>query len=108
MGKGSIISRGSIWVHRGYRVHYGDVFFHGRLCNANPIHFISANRTINKVISKPRTNGLFLTSVVDAGKSVNKTGALNYHCFQFRRPLLQPHADRIQQESCEEEEDSVE
>ncbi len=30
MGKGSVIGMGSIWVHRGYRVHYGHVFYHGQ------------------------------------------------------------------------------
>ena len=61
MGKGSIIGMGTIWAHRGYRVHYGYVFYHGRMCN--PLNLVSANRTIDKVHSNPRTNGLFLTYV---------------------------------------------
>ncbi len=50
MGKESIICMGSIWVQHGYRVHYGYVFY--QVCN--PLDLVSANRTIDKVISKPR------------------------------------------------------
>ncbi len=66
MGNGSIIGLGSIWVPHGYRVHYGYVFYHGRICN--PLNLVSANRTIDKVISNPRTNGIFLTYVFNTGK----------------------------------------
>ena len=67
MGKGSIIGMGSIWVNHGHIVHYGYVFYHGRVCN--PLWLVSANRTIDKVISNPRTNGLFLSFVFDAGNN---------------------------------------
>ena len=68
MGKRSIIGMGPIWVHRGYRVHYGCAFYHDRICN--PLNWVSANRTIDKVISDPRTNGLFLSyGFEDAGKN---------------------------------------
>ena len=39
MGKGSTIEMGSIWVHRGYRVHNGYVFYHERICN--PLNLVS-------------------------------------------------------------------
>ena len=43
------MGNGSIWVHRGYRFHYGYVFCHGWICK--PLNLVSANRTIDKVIS---------------------------------------------------------
>ena len=66
MGKGSIIGMGSTWVHLGYRVHYGYVLVNGRICS--PLNIVSTNQTIDKLISHPRTKGLFLTYVFDAGK----------------------------------------
>ena len=43
------------------------VFYHGWICN--PLDLVSANQAIDKVISNPRTNGLFLTYIFDAGKN---------------------------------------
>ncbi len=56
MGKGSIIGMRYIWVHPGYIVHYGYVFYHGQI--RNPINLVSRNRKIDKVISNPRTRGV--------------------------------------------------
>ena len=63
MGKGSIMGMGSKWVYHGYRVHYGYMFYHGRICN--PLNLVSANQTVDKVISNPRTSDLLF----DAGKT---------------------------------------
>ena len=58
---GSIIVIGSIWVHYGY------VFYHGRICSA--LNLVRPNQTIDKVTSELRPNGLFLTYVFNAGKT---------------------------------------
>ncbi len=41
MSMGSNVDMGSKWVHRGYRVHYGYVFYHEWICNL--LNILSAN-----------------------------------------------------------------
>ena len=64
----STIGTGSKYVHCGYRVHYGSVFYHGQICNA--LNLVSADRTIDNV-----TTSAFLTYVFDKG---NKRKWLNW------------------------------
>ena len=78
MGKGSFIGMRSIWVQCGYRSSplWVCVLPYGQICN--PLNLVNANRTIDKVISNPRTNGLFLTCVFDAGKNILEDIIIRY------------------------------